>query len=106
MKYNISAFTGTNLQIAQEPEIGVEAVVKVAYSPFGTVALVEQDAADSGATASVSNAYSIPVAGVDLAIMCDNAMLSDVALVITLNVVDEDDAATTAVATFTRPTWS
>lgn len=105
-KWNISSLTGVDLEVARRPEIGAESLVKVSYDPIGLIRTVTQSAVGAGALATPAGAYAIPTDGLDLVLVTRNAVRSNGPLTVTLAVVDEDDSATTAVATLAAPSYS
>lgn len=106
MKYTPATPSAVDQPLLAEPEIGAEMGVYASYAPFGIVYGIQQTAVDAAASVSVAGVYTMPVAGCDLQLVTKNAVRSDVELVVTLDVVDEDDTATTAVATFAPPSYA
>lgn len=106
MKYDPSTLSATDAELAREAEVGYESTVRASYNPFAIVYQLTQTAANAASADTVAGAYSIPTAGLDLQLICANSVTSEGPLVVTLNVTDEDDTSTTAVATFGPPSFA
>ena len=105
MKYQPTALSAADQELAKEPEVGAELNVSWSASPFGIITNVEQSGTAAGALVAQPSAYDVPAAGMDMQVVCLNAVVSTAPIVLTLNVVDEDDSSTTAVATLAKPDW-
>lgn len=87
-KYAIPDIADEDLDLAISAEIGAESRVFVSYDDGKLLGEIEQDAADLG-TLVLDRSYRPPTlvtAGRDLQLACNDAVLSAVELVVTLNV--------------------
>lgn len=105
-KYNPSALSAADIRLANVPELGKDvSTVYLSYDPFSVVKQITQTGNGAGAFDPLSNAYAIPSAGLDLVIVCDNAVASDIPITISLNVTNHLDANTTANVTLAAPSF-
>lgn len=101
MKYSPAAVNPDDLDIAEAPYLGGEFAVYLSNTPARLLGEVELSQSGSGTWTAKSGAAVVGAGGADLQMVAVTEIRSDEDVVITLNVVDEDDAATTAVATYT-----
>ena len=106
MKFNLS-MTAAQVPIARKPEIGVES--EVYFAPENCL-LLGRVRATGAATAEyvTEGGLGIPTSGRDVAVrvLSPDCIGNGGAMAITFDVVLDDDAVDTAVATFHLPTWS
>lgn len=106
MRTNLS-ITSAQVDRAREPEIGVESHVYFAAENCVLLGTLLCTAAAVGAFTSAGGP-GIPVAGRDLIVRCESPELrgNGGAMTVTFNVVLDDDANDTAVATFHIPSYT
>lgn len=98
-KYTPDAIADADLEIARDPAIGGEYKVKLSRTRARILGHVEMTDSGTGTyTAVPGETISDTVAGVDLALVAETAVKSDVTCVVTLEVEDGS-----AVATFSTP---
>jgi hypothetical protein len=105
MRYNPTDIPSADLETALSPAIGGEAKVYVSETPWGSVGDVLMPAENSGIL-TLHNAYSLPGAGKDLALIVDRAgavSASGVLLEVTFNVTFDDNTGGTAKASYAIP---
>ena len=95
-----------DIAVANSPEIGGESKVKLSYQEVGIIGQITQAAPASGTYAAQTPIFAFPVAGVDLALICDTGVRSSANVVVDLNVTFADATTGTARATFAVPTFA
>lgn len=101
MKCQIPDIDDEDLDLAISAEIGAESRVFVSYQEGKLVAEIEQDAADLG-TIVLERAYRPPeltTAGRDMQLVCNDSVLSDEEIIVTLNVMVEGSLPATKTIT-------
>ena len=107
MLYLPQNLTANDTLLAKAVEVGAESLVKVSYNPFGIAYEIQQSGPDAADVNPVAGAYALPADGMELQLRAVNSVRSDAgAIAVTLDVTDEDDASTTAVATFAAPSFA